>query len=76
VSNVPENPASRFFVFVYAILAYVAAIVVYFHAVPGFTTGVWVCVSLGSLLLAVGLFGSRSTCDAIATLLTLGSWHG
>lgn len=75
MSEFPETQAARFFVLLCAVLFYILAVVVYFHAVPGFTVGVYILASVGTLFLAVFLFGSETACNVVAHLLTLG-WIG
>jgi hypothetical protein len=62
MSELLETPAAWFFVLVCAVLCYVVAIVVYFHAVTGFSTGVYVLCGAGTIFFANCLFGSDSTC--------------
>ena len=73
----PEpGPAGRFFVFACAVAFYILAVVVYFHGVTGFSTGVYFLSILGTVYMAIFLFGSDSACCVAAQVTTLGGWGG
>ena len=73
MSKLPESGAARFFILICAVLAYCAAVIVYFHGEPGFIAGVYWLGGVGTFFLALSLFGSNSACDTIAWILTIGA---
>ena len=75
MSEAPRpTEASRWFVLVVAVICYSAAAVVYLQAPDHYLIGVSVLGVVGTIFLALYLFGTTLACDRAVDILTLGGW--